>query len=795
LRWAVFWSAWRSRHAWTDANDVPYSLSSEAARRAREAFQSALDAAVPAYQLGQLHLFQDDEESFIQKEVERKLYEQKLPSGGAKERRTVERLEKLAMEQEFDGCRRASYAVKMWKKVLADDPRNPGRYYIRHPITPRSNKTDFEYYNHLKDAARSNRQWEKKWFAEVMLEGLPEPISNFRMECMFLLRDSMGTVERLVRLKNVLGEVSKGPNPGGSELLDAEAFHAPQKFRKWAVSKGNFNWAGNEKHIELLHEDIAHEAAYRVVDRIDSVGWHELPKSVTPLPDGLCNGLWFYDECAYTTDGRLLMPDEDGIIWHEGHGYYLSQKGREAQFLQRRPKMHPGWKAAEFKLSGMENAPRDDSEKEILRALFREACQKLCETVGGYEGYFLIGAMLAYSAAPEIFRKHGMFPGLWVHGLKGSGKTKVTSWLMSLRGFSIEAGVGIVKTATPAGMLQDAENYSNEPFWLDEFRDAEVEPIKLAILRNAFNRQVQSKWTADGIQRVMKTCYIVSGESTSSDAALRSRYPHVQVSANKRKKEHLPWFEAHKEYLFALARYTMENRPAFVSGMMDCLENWLGHGKLSGVDDREKKVHGIGYSAWHSINQLLGAHDSSASVEFTSFMLNYSRAAAADVTSETNINIFWTDLLTALKADDAISLTCFRLESTYAEAPPSLPNQKFGWKSYRLFMNPEPVLKSLAIYLSKARGQITLKRQDLRDQLSKERYWIPGQIKKRFGPAGDMTTEACWGVNIDLHPMGLQPATDEQVNDYLLKKEEGDPRKGPLFGLIHRLEGVEQAKA
>jgi hypothetical protein len=132
------------------SNDVPYSLSSEAARRAREAFQSALDAAVPAYQLGQLHLFQDDEESFIQKEVERKLYEQKLPSGGAKERRTVERLEKLAMEQEFDGCRRASYAVKMWKKVLADDPRNPGRYYIRHPITPRSNKTDFEYYNHLK---------------------------------------------------------------------------------------------------------------------------------------------------------------------------------------------------------------------------------------------------------------------------------------------------------------------------------------------------------------------------------------------------------------------------------------------------------------------------------------------------------------------------------------------------------------------------------------------------------------------------------------------------------------------
>jgi hypothetical protein len=49
------------------------------------------------------------------------------------------------------------------------------------------------------------------------------------------------------------------------------------------LSKGNFNWAGNEKHIELLHEDIAHEGAYRVVDRIDSVGWHELPKSVTPL--------------------------------------------------------------------------------------------------------------------------------------------------------------------------------------------------------------------------------------------------------------------------------------------------------------------------------------------------------------------------------------------------------------------------------------------------------------------------------------------------------------------------------
>jgi hypothetical protein len=403
--------------------------------------------------------------------------------------------------------------------------------------------------------------------------------------------------------------------------------------------------------------------------------------------------------------------------------------------------------------------------------------------------------MLAYTAAPEIFRRYAMFPGLWVHGLKGSGKTKVMSWLMSLRGFSVDAGVGIVKTATPAGMLQDAENYSNEPFWLDEFRDAEVEPIKLAILRNAFNRQVQSKWTADGIQRVMKTCYVVSGESTSSDAALRSRYPHVQVSANKRKREHLPWFEAHKEYFFALTRFTMERRPEFVQTMLECLDDWLGHTKLSGVDDREKKVHGIGYSAWQAMNQLLGAHETAVMHEFTSFMLSYSRSAAADVSSETNINIFWTDLLTALKADEAIALTNFRIESTYMEHPPNMPNQKFGWKSYRLYMSPEPVLKSLAIYLSKARGQITLKRQDLRDQLSKERYWISGQHKKRFGPAGDMTTEACWGINLDLHPMGLQPASDDQVNDFLLKKDEGDPRKGPLFALIHRLEQNELARA
>ena len=57
-------------------------------------------------------------------------------------------------------------------------------------------------------------------------------------------------------------------------------FSAPEKFRAWCLARGNFNWGGNQTQLQMLHRDVGDENAGRLVDRIDSCGWHFLEEGV-----------------------------------------------------------------------------------------------------------------------------------------------------------------------------------------------------------------------------------------------------------------------------------------------------------------------------------------------------------------------------------------------------------------------------------------------------------------------------------------------------------------------------------
>jgi hypothetical protein len=777
----------------------PNEPSEEIRERMRLAFQSVLDAAVPAYEIGQLRLFLDADERFIKEEVERKLYDPQLPNGGSKERRVIERLKRLTDDATMpDKVRnRARYAITQWERVLPADPRNAGHYYSRKPLKPTQDKESHKWLMEDLEIAQRNKDWDRKWFCQLMLDGLPEPVSDFEMECLFVLRKSDGTVDRLVRLRNVLGEVSKGPHHQGSDILDAEAFASPEKFRRWCLNHGNFAWYGNQVELQKLHCDNTHSNAWRVINQVDSLGSYKVGKTI----------LWFCEECVYATpyvstrsDGsapsepfvkaECLKPDGDGVFWWQGEGYYLNRRGRETDF-QGKPKMCPDVSVG--KLLGKPEAKEEES-LQLLREFYREVSSKMFDTLGDHQGNLAIGAILSYSAGPELFAEHGLFPGLFIHGQAESGKTKYTEWLLHLRGFEKNGGIGILK-ATAVGLLCECENYSNEPVWADEYRNGKVSEEKEAILRDSYNRQPPVKWTAGKEQRVMRTSFVVSGESTSSDAATRSRFPHVQVSKSKRLGEHLAWMDANKHKFFLIGRFVMENRAQFVSWLRYFLLAWLKTPDLAGVNERERMVHGIDFASWMALNAILESHDAPEANAFKAFMVAHAKGSAADVSSETNIMIFLTDLLTAYKAE-AIPDTCFKLESDHCSNPPGRPNQKTGWRNYKLYIDPEPTISAIRTFLAKQRSDITLRRKDLRDQLSKMPFWVEPakgkQLKKRFRQGGSGGTPA-WGFDLDkMGELGYLPCSDEEVQDYLLDANQGDPRKGPFFAIVDAIEGREE---
>ncbi len=811
-----------------------YELSREQLGRAAEAFAAVLDDAVLAYEIGQLDLFAaDEEELHVQREVERLLYNPELPAGGSRERRVIERIKELrrTAPRDWAGHHRAERMMELYEATLPANPRHGGRYYTRSKLKPSTSKDEWEWFTALEAAAARARQWEFKWFARLCLEGEPELVSDFEMECLFLLRMSDGSVNRLVRLHNVVGERSQGEHHKGSILLDEDSFCSPEKFRRWCLKYGNFDWSGNQKELHKLHLDIGRSNAWRVINRVDSVGWREVKKAVpsaecrmlnagsspSPLPSSpgegggarampqsiTKSGIWFCDECAIA-DGQVLRPDEDGIYWWQGEGYYLNTRGRESSFIQGRPKMWPGlvltkqdndWQLTE------PDTTKGGAQREArhLAEFYREVSAKLFDTFGGYEGWLAMGAMFAFAAGPEIFGRHGFFPGLFGHGQMGSGKTKSMELLMHLWGFERQSGIALLGKGTAVGLLQELENYSNLPLWADEFKAGQVDEGKEATLKDAYNRLSSPKWSPDGIQRKINTMFVVTGESTSSDPAMQSRYAHVLVSATKRLANHLEWLDRHKGKFFVFGRWLLMNREALVTRLHENLAEWMGGVSMGKMDDRQKLLHGIHWASFASVTSLIDEQagsltaentvdsdpfSASASEKFARFLEEHAKGSAADVNAETNIATFLTDLVTAVKTGD-FDKDSFVLLSDHAKHPPDRPNQLSGWRTYRLFMDPDLVMRELNVYLVQERRSIALKKKDLRDQLSRIRGWIPN-ARQRFNGL----TRACWGFNLDEMEMGYQPCSDDAVNEWFVRQDDnsGDPRKGPFYEIVQWLE-------
>lgn len=826
--------------------------------RVRKAFEAVLDSAIDPSRPGQLELFSDEEEQYLQHEVQRMLWEPLLASAGDQERQWLRWLRQLARDEELVVTLKAAagrYAQALEKCLpMQEFIRKPGTpsgwltlpgcYYSRKPVLATTNKSLHKAAMDLRTELGEAEDWSPRgrllrWFADFILAGLPQPVSNFKMECLYLLRDGNGGVTRLVRLINTKGEMSEGREIGGADVLPNEKYGGSEKFREWVASRGNFTWgceggAGNVE-LQLLQKDVTEEAAYKVIRLIEYCGWYEvLPgrgqgKSAKAETEKAClDGLWVFDECAIGPNGQFILPDEDGIFWHDGEGYALSRKGRELDFTHGRPQMRPPTpeggglrvEQVQFDVDDWEPLARDmylgdpgaretsnshhqNPNRNQLGGFFREVCRRLYDTAGGYEGWVAMGAMLGYAAAPELFVKNGNFPSLWVSGSFGSGKSTFVAWLMSVCGFGAGgravSGMGLISSNTTAvGIACQLENYSNLPLWLDEYRENAIDKSKSPFLRDPYQRSLANKWSEDGVQRQIRTMPVVSGESTSSDGATRSRYPHVQISEQKRLAEHFEWMQGHYEFFFLIFRELLTRREEFVALTLAQVDVWLRHKDLERVENRVRVSHCVCYAALVAASRLLQSHLADEVDGFRRFLVQHALATASDVRTDKNVNVFVQDVVVAFMAGE-IDPHYFRVSRRRVSHSPGCPNQP-DWEECELFLEPHGVISQLQIYLRKQGQSVVLRYKDLRDQLSQDPSWIAGRpgvgLKKRFGRKVSENSLTAWGFRLDLHPLGYQAVTDEEFAAALLPEGEkrldqigvafrdGDPRRGPLYGIV-----------
>jgi hypothetical protein len=367
------------------------------------------------------------------------------------------------------------------------------------------------------------------------------------------------------------------------------------------------------------------------------------------------------------------------------------------------------------------------------------------------------------------------------------------------------SGLGLPRNCSVAGMQIAVEQFENLPVWLDEFREAEVHADKRAIIHAVFNRELPSKFSETGRMRRIRSAFIVAGESTTTDAATRSRYAHIHVDKRRRRGNHLPWLKNHRDLFFTLGRFIMRNRSQFSELCLKHLEIWLESDDLDSIEERSRLVYGISYAAFVALAEILKSHAADDLKKFRLDLIKQARVATTEVQSQTDVSQF-VEYIYAAFNNGAFGKSAgelkhfFCVERIELPHPPNAPEQnQVPCFSAHLFLKPAPVIDVVRRHLRMQGLELKLNQLDLRRQMGNKDYWLEpkhGMHRKNFGGKNN---EGCWGIDLSHHPLGLQAMslddwlahlkakglpTDGLVN---ISEDWEDPRHGELFAIVHKL--------
>jgi len=746
----------------------------------------------------QLGLFSEDEEKTIHRKLRAISYEPKLPRAGDREKWLVRKLTDFVWE-----CRRKQGripdAALTYLSWLSRQYRELTEGYYQLKPLPRKDKVpdDANYeqnWRFRREIAHHQHDLDYEWACSIALEGVPEQFTDFYMIPLHILQKESGELRRLVRIFNIHGEKTEVLD------LDAESWSAPKQMRVWLNLHANATWGAGEREMQNLQKDMANALAHKSVLEVPYFGWHSRSK------------LWFFDDLILGDNVELTPDKQTGILWHEGKGYKMADRDHEGEeFKLGRPLMRPDINAKDVWLDAV--GGKFESENEAIVDLFQNVSTRLNDALGGYEGYLTLGMMLAYAAAPELYQKFTAFPGLWLHGEKGKGKSSTAKWLQHIWGFTKDVGI-VLKGSSRVGICIVLQQYSNLPVWLEEFQ-TDSPPEIIETIKNSYNREAGIKKTfGEGMRRILGSV-VVTGIATSSDAQVRSRFPHIQVSDQKRRVNHFDWFQANCDQFYLLGRHLLRNRPKFVQGVLENLEKWMADPAIESIEQRARYVYGVGYSAMASMVSLLNSHSPTDIKQFHRFTLVECAAGSATVAENVDVNRIWTDIVNALRAGvfghgraDLSKMFKARRLGESIHPPGVDPHDAheecvhcfrgIRWVSYRLYFVHGVVLDLLQRHYRQQGKTMSLNHSDLKSQMSQRRSWVNppnGCVhKQRFGdaPAGSN----CWAVDLDFHELGYQPVTDDVMRDSWEKSpgvswptgEWVDPRKGELFEIVHAVE-------
>jgi hypothetical protein len=752
-------------------------------------FMQVLTSGVPVEKLARSGQYPRETERWFEKKLERLLYVPKLPSGGPDEKRQAFRLSKVAGRLKTDEEGRFPKGAKTWLWMLANKYRElPGCYYI-FKLPPDAVKAG---WLKAKEDAAEREDAEARFICDTVLKGIPEPISDFVVEPLFVLVEVNGTRCRVVRIRNIHGEVSEPLR------WPSEQFSAPKAMRIWLNDNANCaNWAAGERELQHLGMDIGQALAGKEVREVVIRGYH------------YDSGLTFFEDCAITPCAKRLRQDSNGVFWWQGKGYLMSEKDQEGDPYRMGPNE---------KVDGPMMHPTVVDNAGELRDIFRQMAKDMHDALGGYEAWLAMGAVLAQGAAKAIFERYTALPTLWVCGEQGHGKSSFVRWLMRIWGYSVKAGVQLPGT-TQAALRGALQQYADLLVWLDEYQPS-CEAWVTELLKGMYDRGGSIKKTFGEMARAIRSSVVVTGVATPSDGQLRSRCLYVQVAREKRinySEERFREMDMVRSLQFyRLGRFIIEHREEFSELVLGQIDVWVKDAKLRDVEERTRILHGAAYGAFAALSWMLESHTAQELHEFKLFLRGYVEVAQKDVKDQLFVSLFFEDVLSAAKAGffgetPSEMRRYFKVKDKESEADAAVSAYQrekgqldpyCAWKGKLLYIASKDCVEQVMGYRRSIGKPATLSKKDLHDQMKGRPFFVEPPAARRthtirFEGGGQ---ETAWCIDVDKIDIGLVPVSDEDF-DASLRKADGnfiervewqDPRKGALFTLIDQLTPKQQ---
>ncbi len=788
---------WRNKNGKADWDSALAMLQKDKSMaEIRAAFENVLRTAIGIHELDKSNFFEAEAERIIGDRVAVRTYEPALPWGGHAERKLAEELRKLAAGKLREWSGRLIPLAESYEATA-------GWYYELRITELRRERLLAE----LRDVEGS----EQMLFLKLALKGTPSRVAPFRVHAYFVLLKPDGGRDRLVKLTNIRGERS------ALVALDENSHTSSRDWRRWLARVGNYGWEKGEGPLQALQRDINFILARREVTQLVSYGC-ERP-----------GALWFVDDCAYAADGTLIRPDGEGIFWHQGRGYTFLRdyenipRGEEGQSfrLKSAPCMRPELGLI-FDKSGKLQLDADATDDpSALRELLGNFAFNLNDSYGGYDGLMLLSATAAYFGGPEIYRQRGEFPGIWITGEKGGGKTYTAKWLVAIHGFTdLEAGLSF-KTSSAVGAQIAMGQYANMPVWGDEYKENELRDLNVrGVIHGGFNREVPSKWSAEGRVRTIRTNFLVTGETTCNNAATMSRFISTVASRERRKGtsteqlNRLRWLQDHRRFFFVIGRAVLQQRAKFAASMTEHLSFWERLPELAQTDPRGRFSFGMSYAAFRALNEIIPFCSGKDCEQFQKWLIEKVTTSSREVSERVELNQFW-KTISSMHTNGLFGNTpqeiarFFKAVENKKSAPSFTERQiKDALEDPRRALNvpilavrPGPLLDLVNKYVRNQGGQLPPSQSDLQMQMRERSYFVAGPRQghqMKFG-RGATNNSYCWCIDLaKFEEMGLREVSDDvwiasfyrdgnPANALLPIDEWIDPRKGELFSIIEAL--------